>query len=68
MKCDEVLRTARCKTGLSQALFAKKFSIPVRTYEQWERGIRVPPEYVVNLMLRVLDCENESNENGGMIC
>jgi putative transcriptional regulator len=57
VKTDEILREVRSQTMLSQARFANKFCIPVRTYEQWERGLRVPPDYVVKLIVRLLEYE-----------
>ena len=57
VKTDEILRAVRSQTMLSQARFAKKFCVPIRTYEQWERGLRVPPVYVVKLIVRLLEYE-----------
>ena len=46
----EVIREIRAKTGLSQAQFAAAYGIPQRTIENWESGVRKPPEYVINLL------------------
>jgi putative transcriptional regulator len=32
----------REKTGLSQSVFAQRYSIPLATLRQWEQGLRVP--------------------------
>lgn len=44
----------RSLTGLSQQAFSDKYEIPKRTIEDWERGRRKPPEYVVKLLERVV--------------
>lgn len=41
-------------TGLSQRTFSDKYRIPKRTIEDWERGKRKPPEYVVKLLERAV--------------
>ena len=58
MNTQEELLELRHKTGLSQAKFAKKFFIPLSTYEHWEIGMRKPPVYVLKLIKMVLDYEN----------
>lgn len=50
MENRELLRRLRSKTGMSQRRFAAYFRIPIRTYEDWERGIRKMPEYLLRLM------------------
>ena len=37
------IKDIRTATGLTQAKFADRFHIPTRTIENWERGIRKPP-------------------------
>ena len=47
-----------CETyGLKQTELAKKFGIPLRTIQDWYAGRRVPPSYVVDMMVRLLDLE-----------
>lgn len=46
----EKIRRIRISAGLSQAQFAEKYGIPKRTLEDWERGIRKPQQYVINLL------------------
>ena len=50
----ETIKIIRAATGLSQRGFAEHFGIPVRTVENWERGVNVPPPYVVGLLWRVV--------------
>ena len=40
------IRDIRAKTGLSQAAFAVRYCIPVRSVENWESGSRACPEYL----------------------
>lgn len=39
------IRDIRKHTGLTQAAFAKRFCIPKRTLEDWERGVRSCADY-----------------------
>ena len=51
MQTKELLKKVRLETGMTQKEFAKYFHIPLRTYEQWERGKREMPEYTLRLLL-----------------
>lgn len=55
----------RAILGLSQADFAKKYGIPKRTIEEWDRGTRKPPQYVIELLKRVVaeDSKEMEREN-----
>lgn len=44
------IKELRKLTGLSQAAFSKKYHIPLRTIQDWEREVRTPPEYVIELL------------------
>lgn len=57
-----MIRNARKQAGLTQQQLSDKYKIPVRTLVDWERGVRTPPEYVVELLLRcmALDFPTES--------
>lgn len=48
------IRTVRKKAKLTQKQLADFYEIPVRTLVDWERGVRTPPEYVINLVLRCM--------------
>lgn len=50
MECRELLKQIRSETGMSQKRFAAYFRIPIRTYEDWERGVRKMPEYLLRLI------------------
>ena len=51
------IKELRKETGLSQSKFAAKFGIPVRTLQQWEQGISAPPEYLVRMMVYIMELE-----------
>ena len=44
----------RKSTGLSQKKFAAQYGIPSRTVENWEEGTNKCPDYVFNLLERVV--------------
>lgn len=46
------IKEIRKITGLSQEKFSKKYNIPKRTLEDWERNIRSCPEYVKDMLER----------------
>lgn len=50
MKITEI----RAITGLNKTDFAKKYNIPFRTVQNWELGTRECPEYVLELLERVV--------------
>jgi putative transcriptional regulator len=50
MPTKEQMLAIRKSTGLSQAAFAKRFGIPRRTIEDWERGIMACPVYVAEML------------------
>lgn len=57
MECREMLKQIRLETGMSQKKFASYFGIPIRTYEDWERGVRKMPEYLFHIMAYKLKAE-----------
>lgn len=52
------IKEIRSRTNLSAQKFGDKYGIPLRTIQDWERGERKPPEYVVDLLDRVVEAEN----------
>ena len=50
MTTAEQLREIRASTGLTQAAFAARYEIPLRSYEDWEAGRRVPPIYLLHML------------------
>jgi DNA-binding transcriptional regulator YiaG len=45
---------------LRQTELADRFDIPLRTVQDWHSGRRTPPDYVVKMMLEIL--ERDSRE------
>ena len=44
------IREMRTRLGDTQSEFASRYNIPFRTVQNWETGLRKPPEYVINLL------------------
>ena len=44
------IKEIRMQTGLSRKEFCERFSIPLRTMEEWEAGRRKPPEYIPRML------------------
>ena len=42
-------------SGMTQKQLSERFGIPKRTIEDWSRGVRKCPEYVVNMMMELLE-------------
>lgn len=54
MKGYELLKEARRLSGMKQKDMAKYFYMPYRTYQDWELGNRVIPEYILRLVLYIM--------------
>lgn len=44
------IRDLRKKLGDTQNEFAERYSIPFRTVQNWENGVRKPPGYILELL------------------
>lgn len=44
----------RKDSGLNRTQFGKKYNIPLRTLENWEKEVTDAPEYVIDLLGRVV--------------
>lgn len=42
-------------SGMTHKQLSERFGIPKRTIEDWSRGVRKCPEYVVNMMMELLE-------------
>jgi len=51
--------------GISRAAFSRKYNIPIRTLEDWDAGKKNPPEYVMDLLERVVN-EDKNKEGEDM--
>lgn len=58
----ERARAIRKASGLTQAAFAERYGIPKRTIENWEGGQRTAPEYVLDLLERVVSDDAKKQE------
>lgn len=49
--------------GISRAEFSRRYGIPARTLENWDNGLRVPPDWLLALLERVvrIDAEREQD-------
>lgn len=45
------IKKMRKEAGMTPKAFSEFFGIPVRTLQDWEAGLRTPPDYVVRLFL-----------------
>lgn len=52
------VRELRDKTGLSARAFGEKYGIPMRTVQDWERGVRTAPEYVIDMLAHEIAAES----------
>lgn len=46
------IRELRSRTGYTQSDFSKRYNIPVRTIQNWEAGVRNPPDYLMDFLSR----------------
>ena len=44
------IREMRAQLGDTQSEFSARYHIPFRTVQNWETGMRKPPEYVADLL------------------
>lgn len=47
----------RKSTGLNQKSFCGHFNIPFRTWQDWEHGVRRPPEYIPQMLEKLVKYE-----------
>lgn len=56
------LKELRMAAGMTMTQFAALYNIPYRTYEKWENGLRTPPVYVIDLIVK---CEKQRMKDAG---
>lgn len=44
------IRELRTRLGDTQSEFATRYNIPFRTVQNWESGVRKPPQYILDLL------------------
>lgn len=57
------IKELRQLTGLNIKQFCEMLRIPRRTYDNWEKGISSPPEYLVYLLIYYLKNEDLIKES-----
>lgn len=55
------IKELRDLLNVSRAEFSRRYGIPSRTLEDWEKGKRTPPPYIITLLERVV---TEDKQNG----
>ena len=58
MEMKDILKAMRKEARMSQSYFCGYFGIPRRTLEDWERGIKHMPDYLLRLMVYKLETEH----------
>ena len=56
------IKELRTQMGLSQQKFGDYFNIPLRTIQRWEYDKSTPPEYVIQMIERILSLEQKIEE------
>ena len=51
------IREMRAQLGDTQSEFSARYHIPFRTVQNWETGMRKPPEYVADLWCQGIPAE-----------
>lgn len=54
------IKELRKSTGLSQSRFAELTGVPVRTLQRWEQGQNTPPEYVTDMIAKIIGGSSSS--------
>lgn len=49
----------RAILGISRAAFSRRYNIPLRTLEDWDAGRKNPPEYVLQMLERIVREDKE---------
>ena len=47
----------------NQTELSKRFEIPLRTVQDWHAGRRTPPDYVISMMIEILEFKKKDTEN-----
>ena len=48
--------------GISRAAFGRKYNIPIRTLEDWDAGKKNPPDYVLDMLERIVNEDKEGKD------
>jgi len=61
---EKTVKELCAEYNIKQVELARRFNIPARTVEDWCRGVRVPPSYVVRMMENLLKLNVTIQEQG----
>lgn len=53
------IKEIRQNLNLTQKEFASKFHIPIKTLQGWEQNLRIPPEYIIFMINKIVQLEKE---------
>ena len=56
------IQMLRTRMGMSQREFSDYYQIPLRSLQQWEQGRSNPPLYVVKMMEKIADMEEQNRK------
>lgn len=56
------IKEIREKSGLSRSAFSRTYNIPIRSLENWESGVRSCPDYLPDLLDRVVEMDIKNNK------
>lgn len=56
------IQALRTRMGMSQREFSDYYQIPLRSLQQWEQGRSNPPLYVVKMMEKIADMEEQNRK------
>ncbi len=54
MSTSTIISDLRKQAKLTQRQMAERYQIPYRTLQQWEQNKRIPPDYVVAMLQRLM--------------
>jgi len=57
----------RKRTKMSRTAFCKKYNIPLRTVEAWDAGDREAPDYVMDLLEKVVEADEKDHKRYSII-
>jgi DNA-binding transcriptional regulator YiaG len=61
------IKEIRQISGLNVRQFTEKYRIPYTTYHDWEKGNSNPPQYLVDLLQRVVMEDDQQDEINDII-
>ena len=63
MEAKDIIKAMRKEANMTQRGYAEYFGVPLRTLEDWERGVRHMPDYVLRVFAYKLRVEGFIQQN-----